>query len=115
MTAWDMVSIAIDLTGGFVAGLLFPVWLAKHEVFLFSSEAQLWGSSRPLAPLGYRSPVSLDGMSSLCISRDCIVSCLTRLLNPVSRLPNPDRFPANFMGPGKPASLPGFRPPCQTD
>lgn len=36
MTAWDMVSIAIvDLTGGFVAGLLFPVWLAKHEVFLF--------------------------------------------------------------------------------
>ena len=61
-----------------------------------------------LAPLGYRSPVSLDGMSSLCISRDCIVSCLTRLLNPVSRLPNPDRFPANFMGLGKPASLPGF-------
>ena len=36
MTAWDMESIAIvDLTGGFVAGLLFPVWLAKHEVFLF--------------------------------------------------------------------------------
>ena len=36
MTAWDMVSIAIvDLTGGFVAGLLFPVWLAKQGVFLF--------------------------------------------------------------------------------
>ena len=44
MTAWDMVSIAIvDLTGGFVAGLLFPVWLAKHEVFLFLLKLGFWG------------------------------------------------------------------------
>lgn len=63
MTAWDMVSIAIvDLTfelafylllgGGFVAGLLFLVWITKQAVFSLSSEARLWGSSLPLAPCG---------------------------------------------------------------
>lgn len=59
----------------------------------------LWGTD----PL-----LSLDGMSSLCISKGCLGLCLTRSLNPRSRLPDSDGFPANFMGPGKPASLSGF-------